>query len=323
MTGNNHDTTPPAAVRHIVVTEASEGQRVDNFLWRELRGVPRSRLYRLLRKGEVRVNGRRVQPTYRLKLDDSVRLPPVRQAVPVNEDVAIPDSLKERLRHSILYEDSRLLVVNKPAGLAVHGGSGLRYGLIEALRAMRPDEPYLELVHRLDRETSGCLLIARKRSELRSLHHLLRSGAVRKQYLALLAGRLPRGATPVEAGLDRSAKGAGGQVQVRAEGKASRSVFRRLQRFRDPDCTLASVEIDTGRTHQIRVHAAHIGHPVIGDDSYGDRTMNRVFRKRGLRRLFLHAQTLGYDDPRTGEHRLFSADLPQDLRAVIMELEEY
>lgn len=307
-------------VRHAAITEASDGQRVDNFLVREFKGLPRSRVYRLLRKGEVRVNGKRVQPTYRLQAGDDVRLPPVRlETPPAAGD--LPESLMQRLNDSIIHEDKRLLVLNKPAGLAVHGGSGLRYGLIEALRLMRPDDDFLELVHRLDRETSGVLLIARKRSVLRALHELLRDGGMEKRYLTLVSGRLPKGAVPVEEALDRSGKAGGDQVRVQTGGKASRSVFRRLQVFRDPDCTLAEVEIDTGRTHQIRVHAAHIGHPVVGDAVYGDAVVNKQFRGIGLKRLFLHAQTLSYDDSTTGEQQLHTAELAEDLRRILDHLE--
>ncbi|MEX0731138.1 MAG: RluA family pseudouridine synthase [Aquisalimonadaceae bacterium] len=304
----------------MAITEASDGQRIDNFLVRELKGVPRSRIYRLLRKGEVRVNGKRVQPTYRLRPQDSVRLPPVRLDAPPVERTTLPDALVERLRQGILHEDEGLLVLNKPAGLAVHGGSGLRYGLIEALRMIRPNETFLELVHRLDRDTSGVLLIARKRSALRDLHDLLRTGGVEKRYLVLLAGLLPEARVAVDAPLDRSEKAAGGQVRVKSGGKASRSEFRRLQVFRGPDCTLAEVEIDTGRTHQIRVHAAHIGRPVVGDAVYGDHGINKQFRAIGLKRLFLHAQTLAFKAA-NGEQHLFTAQLADDLRAVIDRLE--
>lgn len=322
MTDKERNTaTAATGVRHAAVTEASDGQRVDNFLVRTLKGLPRSRVYRLLRKGEVRVNGKRVQPTYRLQEGDSVRLPPVRLNAPPAEAGDIPESLVQRLRESIIHENDRLLVLNKPAGLAVHGGSGLRYGLIEALRVIRPNDTFLELVHRLDRDTSGVLLIARKRSELRALHALLRDGGMEKRYLTLVSGRLPKGAVPVEEALDRSSKAGNGQVRVQAGGKASRSVFRRLQSFRAPDCTLADVEIDTGRTHQIRVHAAHIGHPVVGDDVYGEPTVNKLFRGLGLKRFFLHAQTLAYTDPTTGESHLYTAELAEDLRQVISRLE--
>jgi len=308
-------------VRHVIINDGSHGQRVDNFLVRELKGVPKSRVYRLLRKGEVRVNGKRVQPTYRLQTEDDVRLPPVRMAAVESGTDNLPESLVQRLRGAVIHEDSHLLVMNKPAGLAVHGGSGLRYGLIEALRAIRPEEPFLELVHRLDRETSGVLLLARKRSMLRALNEDLREGGMEKRYITLVAGRLPRGPVPVEAALDRSGKAGGGQVRVQSNGKASRTVFKRLQIFKDPDCTLAEVEIETGRTHQIRVHGAHIGHPVAGDDVYGDNALNRQFRVHGLKRLFLHARSLAFVNPLSGEPLRFHADLADDLQAVVANLE--
>lgn len=320
VTNKSHHSSNSTGVRHLTITEGSDGQRIDNFLARELKGVPRSRVYRLLRKGEVRINGKRAQPTARLRLGDQVRLPPVRLESASEGPVAVPPGLADRLSASIVHEDTGLLVLNKPSGIAVHGGSGLRFGLIETLRQLRPDDRFLELVHRLDRETSGVLLVARKRSELRMLHALLRDGRVRKSYLALVAGRLPRGPLPVEVPLDRSAKAGGGSVRAHAEGKASRTVFRRLRVFRNPDCSLAEVEIDTGRTHQIRVHGAHVGHPVVGDATYGDFPLNRRLRTLGLRRLFLHAREVVYEEP-DGRRRAFVAEPGDDLQSVLRRLE--
>ncbi len=318
----NTRSSPPATtgVRHVSVPADGAGQRIDNFLARELKGVPKTRLYRLLRKGEIRVNGGRVRASFRLSADDTVRLPPIRQPLADDAPATVPAGLLAQLQESILHEDARLLVLNKPAGLAVHGGSGLRFGLIEALRQLRPDSDFLELVHRLDRETSGCLLVAKKRSELRRLHELLRGHQVEKRYLTLLAGTLPRGPVPVEAALDRSDKGRGGQVQVRATGKAARSVFRRLEVFRHASCTLAEVSIETGRTHQIRVHAAHLGHPVLGDAQYGDVARNREFRGLGLKRLFLHAANLRFRDPEVNAWKEFEAELTPDLEAILERL---
>ncbi|MCC5958897.1 MAG: RluA family pseudouridine synthase [Rhodobacteraceae bacterium] len=293
---------------------------MDNFLMRELKGVPRTRIYRLLRKGEVRVDGGRVGPTHRLKAGAVVRIPPIRTTAPVQGGSELPQGLAEALRQSVIHEDPRLLVVNKPAGLAVHGGSGLRFGLIEALRQLRGEEPFLELVHRLDRETSGCLLLARRRSTLRQLHQIIRDGGLEKRYLALLSGQLPRGPVPVEAALDRRGRRAGERmVQVSSEGKASRSVFRCLERY--DGCCLAEVSIDTGRTHQIRVHAAHLGMPIVGDSKYGDPEVNKRFRKLGLGRLFLHASSLQFTDPQTGDRHVYSAELSPDLRQVLEQLQ--
>ncbi len=314
------DRTANPGVRHVTIDNDGAGQRVDNFLMRELKGVPRTRIYRLLRKGEVRVDGGRVGPTHRLKPGAVVRIPPIRTTVPPDAGGNMPEGLARVLEDAVLHEDPRLLVVNKPAGLAVHGGSGLRFGLIEALRRLRPDEPFLELVHRLDRETSGCLLIARRRSTLRQLHEIIRAGGLEKRYLALLAGQLPRGPVPVEAALDRGGRRAGERmVQVSGTGKASRSVFRCVERYQD--CCLAEVSIDTGRTHQIRVHAAHLGLPIIGDSKYGEAEINRRFRKLDLGRLFLHASSLQYTDPLTGERQVYSAELSPDLRQLLDRLQ--
>ncbi|MCP1676285.1 23S rRNA pseudouridine955/2504/2580 synthase [Natronocella acetinitrilica] len=301
-------------VRKLSVGAAAEGQRIDNFLLRELRGLPKTRLYRLLRKGEIRVNGGRVKPVYRLKAGDELRLPPL-HGLAGKASVSVPPKVLERLRACIIHEDDDLLVLDKPSGLAVHGGSGLAFGVIEALRVLRPEDRQLELVHRLDRETSGCLLVARRRSHLRELHALIRDGGLEKRYLALVAGRLPRGATPVEAELDVDHRQGGERtVRVVHEGKAARSVFRRLRTF--DDWSLADVTIDTGRTHQIRVHASHIGHPLAGDSRYGDESANGRLRKAGLNRLFLHASALTFTDAK-GRERRFEAPLPVDLAAVV------
>lgn len=309
-------------MRHVTVDQETAGQRLDNFLLRELKGVPRTRIYRLLRKGEVRVDGRRANPADRLEAGARVRIPPVRMTRGPQPDAmpGIPDRLARQLQASVIYEDQGLLAINKPSGLAVHGGSGLRFGLIEALRELRPDERFLELVHRLDRETSGVLLIARRRSTLKRLHELIREGRIEKRYLALLSGQLPRGPVPVEAALDRTGRRGGERmVRVSEGGKASRSVFRCLERYEG--CCLAEVDIATGRTHQIRVHAAHLGLPVAGDEKYGRREENRRFRALGLKRLFLHAHHMSFPDPETGEVRVISAELSTDLRQVLDQLQ--
>lgn len=295
------------------------GQRIDNFLLRELSGVPRSRIYRLLRKGEIRVNKGRVRADYRLQGGDELRLPPMelrpRRNIPPRR------RLVESLLDSLLFEDSRLLVVNKPSGIAVHGGSGVSHGVIEALRAARPDLDYLELAHRLDRETSGCLILAKRRSALRELHALFREGAVEKVYLTLLAGDWQMGEKVVDLPLTTHHRRSGERhVQTdRAEGKASSTRFSVQTSY--GDCTLMKAEPATGRTHQIRVHAAALGHPVLGDERYGDPEMNRRFAARGLDRLFLHAQSIAFVDSR-GNDRLFTAPLPPELDRVLGRLKE-
>lgn len=319
MTAQAHIATPPGpGVRILAVDAEDAGQRIDNFLLRHLKGVPRSLIYRILRRGEVRVNKGRIKPEYRVQAGDQVRIPPVRTGQPVPGPGGGPGS---RLEERILYEDARLLVVDKPAGMAVHGGSGLSFGVIEALRAARPEARFLELVHRLDRETSGCLLIAKRRSELRMLHELLRGGGVEKRYLALVRGRWSRGETLVEAPLLKNQLRSGERiVTVDAEGKAADSRFRPLEIHRE--ASLVEVELGTGRTHQIRVHGAHIGHPLAGDEKYGDAEFNRRMRDLGLRRLFLHAHSLGFADPESGREVHVSAPLPDELRVVLDRLAE-
>lgn len=311
------------AVRQRSITADEAGQRIDNFLLHELKGLPKSRVYRLLRRGEVRVNRGRIGPEYRLREDDIVRIPPVvlEARAPA---AAVPQSWAERLAESVLYENDGLIVLNKPSGLAVHGGSGLDFGLIEALRRLRPKAPFLELVHRLDRDTSGCLVVAKRRSTLRELHDRFRTGeGLEKRYLALLAGNLPRGRVPVELRLDRKGERGGERlVRVSAQGKIARSVFKAVTRF--DGATLAEVVIDTGRTHQIRVHAAAIGHPVAGDEKYGDKGANRRFRALGLRRLFLHAASLSFPLEGSERSRNVTAEAPlgNDLRNVLERLSE-
>lgn len=307
------------AVRFLDVDAEQAGQRIDNFLQRHLKGVPKSHIYRILRRGEVRVNRGRIRPNYRLQSGDQVRIPPIRQAesTPANPRQADLQAIDQ----ATIYEDSRLLVLNKPAGLAVHGGSGLRYGVIEALRASRPTAPFLELVHRLDRETSGCLMIAKRRSELRALHELLRTGNVEKKYLTLVSGTWPADQREVDVPLRKNRLQSGERmVRVDAQGKAARTRFSTLTQY--PQASLLEVELDTGRTHQIRVHAAHVGHPLAGDEKYGQALFNRRMRGFGLRRLFLHAHSLAFSFPDTGREIHVSAPLSDDLRQVLDQLED-
>lgn len=304
--------------RLVSVSADEAGQRIDNFLARHLKGVPKSHIYRILRRGEVRVNSGRIQARYKVRAGDTVRIPPVRQGAPAEPAVAGRTGV--RLAPYILFENARCLVINKPAGMAVHGGSGLSFGVIEALRAERPEAPYIELAHRLDRDTSGCLLLALRRSFLRDFHARQHSGEVRKHYLALVAGRWGGGARTVDAPLRKNLlRGGERMVTVADDGKAAVSVFTPLTRYRD--ATLVEVELLTGRTHQIRVHAAHIGHPLAGDTKYGDREFNQHLRELGLRRMFLHAHRLGFVDPSDDSRIEVTAPLDPALQAVLDRLE--
>jgi 23S rRNA pseudouridine955/2504/2580 synthase len=313
--------TPPVktAVRRLALGEEDAGQRLDKVLARLLPQVPRSHLFRLLRKGEVRVNGKRAGPDQRLAAGDELRLPPVRETPPevVEGPRPVPRWLIEQIESAIVHEDERLLVVNKPSGVAVHGGSGITFGVIEALRASRPDET-LELVHRLDRDTSGCLLVARRRSSLRALHALLREEeGFDKRYLALLKGKWELGQKTIDAPLNTEAR-VGGERTVRVDpnGKSAASQFKVVQFF-GTLATLVEVRLLTGRTHQIRVHAAHAGHPVAGDEKYGEPLFNAQLRALGLKRLFLHAHSIGYtDEPRRVDVSI-SAPLPDELKAAL------
>jgi 23S rRNA pseudouridine955/2504/2580 synthase len=303
----------PVTLRTVTADEA--GQRIDNFLMRHFKTVPRSRVYRLLRKGEVRVNRKRVDAEYRIQEGDEVRLPPVR--IDAGEEPGRPStSLLELIERAVIYQDKHLLVIDKPAGVAVHGGSGMSFGVIEALRASRPRET-LELVHRLDRDTSGCLLVARDRTTLTALHALIRNGGMHKTYLGLVAGSWQLGTKRIDAPLATDNRQHGERhVRVAAAGKDSVSVFKPVQFF-GALATLMEVDIPTGRTHQIRVHASFAGHPLLGDDKYGDRERNADLKKHGLRRTFLHAQSVAFEWPGSGVPFHVSAPMPPELAAVI------
>lgn len=314
---------PGTGVRVLTVDAAAEGQRLDNFLLRHLKGVPRSHLYRLTRRGEVRVNKGRVKPDHRLHHGDQVRIPPLR--LPGTPSAPrIPTTQLAGLEEAVLYEDGRLLVIDKPSGLAVHGGSGLSHGLIEALRMLRPGCE-LELVHRLDRETSGCLILSKRRSTLRDLHAALRAGEIRKTYLALLVGDLERSSVSVDAPLRKNVLQSGERM-VRVDpvnGKPARTLFQRLRRWtwEGGILTLAEVRLLTGRTHQIRVHAAHLGCPLAGDERYGLQEVNRALKAWGLRRLFLHARALNFQVGEDARAIAVEAPLPDDLTSLLRRLE--
>jgi 23S rRNA pseudouridine955/2504/2580 synthase len=313
--------TSHPAVEHVTVDADHAGQRLDNFLLTALKGVPRTHVYRLLRKGEVRVNKGRARPDYRLEAGDVVRLPPVRRGESAGRELAaraVAGGKFDWLDERVLFEDEHLLVLDKPAGLAVHGGSGVSVGLIEALRQLRPQNPFLELAHRLDRETSGCLMIAKSRKALVRLHALLRDGGLDKYYLALVAGPWRGGARTVEAALEKQRPGGQRHVTVGEEGKESASRFRPVEKFRDQ--TLVEIHLLTGRMHQARVHAAHIGHPIAGDDKYGARDFNHGMKALGLTRLFLHAARLEFRHPLTGQSLRVTAPLPGELDRVLANL---
>lgn len=307
-------------VRQIEVDSESAGTRLDQFLMRLLPGVPRTRVFRIVRKGEVRVNGKRAGPEQRLQERDIVRVPPIRiePAPAPGEPARVSSRARDAIEAAIISEDDRLIVLDKPAGVAVHGGSGLSFGVIEALRAMRPKEE-LELVHRLDRETSGCLLVARKRSALRTLHELMRDGLVEKRYLTLVKGHWNLGHTRIDAPLRTDIRVGGERtVKVHASGKEALSEFRPIQWFGN-QATLLDVSLHTGRTHQIRVHAAHAGHPVAGDEKYGDEAFNEEMKAAGLHRMFLHSHSISFEWPQGAHGGLFSASapLPAELSALI------
>lgn len=300
------------------VSAGLEGQRIDNFLLTRLKGVPKTMIYRILRKGEVRVNKGRIKPDYRIKAGDIVRVPPIRMNK-ADEPVLLAKALLERLEAGIVYEDKNLIVLNKPAGIAVHGGSGLNYGVIEAFRQMRPLCKELELVHRLDRDTSGLLMLAKKRSMLRHLHEALRDDTVDKRYMALVRGRWPASRKQVDAPLARSNMRAGERlVEVNQEGKEALTLFKVLRRFGDY-ATLVEASPVTGRTHQIRVHALYAGHAIAGDSKYGDDGFSKEIRELGGKRLFLHACDLKVTLP-DGEVLAVHAEPDEQWQSVVEQL---
>ena len=293
-------------VSWIDVTEDEAGQRIDNYLIARLKGVPKSHVYRIVRSGEVRINSKRVEASQKVAAGDRIRVPPVRVAE--RGEPEVPPHYKL----PVLLEDEWLLAIDKPAGIAVHGGSGVAHGVIESLRSMRPDARFLELVHRLDRETSGILLLAKKRAALTALHEMLRSRDMDKRYLAGVAGRFRNELQRVRLALaKRVAPDGGKRVSVSEEGQDAETVFRLVER-RDA-ASLLEAELLTGRTHQIRVHLAHLKHPVLGDDKYGDFDLNKALRKKGLKRMFLHASRLAFAHPITGERVAIESPLPGDL----------
>ena len=304
------------SVTHAVIGDEEQGQRLDNFLIRRCKGVPKSHIYRILRSGEVRVNSRRVDATYRLCTGDRLRIPPIRIAErPQNE---VDEVAKQRVDLPIIHEDEAMLVIDKPEGIAVHGGSGVSFGVIEALRRQRPEARFLELAHRLDRETSGILLIGKKRLALTALHDMFREhgAGADKRYLVLVKGRWMNTTQHVKLPLHKYLTDGGERrVSVDAEGKAAHTVFRLLARW--PEMSLLEAQLKTGRTHQIRVHLAHLGFPILGDEKYGDFVLNRELKRTGLKRMALHAWRMALRHPLTGVPLECIAPLPQGIAAYI------
>ncbi|NBM97314.1 23S rRNA pseudouridine(955/2504/2580) synthase RluC [Proteus penneri] len=306
-------------VQFVTIDGDEAGQRIDNFLLARLKGVPKSMIYRIIRKGEVRVNKGRIKPEYKLNAGDSIRIPPVR--VSEKEEVAVSPKLDKvsALANCILYEDDHLMLINKPSGTAVHGGSGLSFGVIEGLRALRPEARFLELVHRLDRDTSGVLLIAKKRSALRALHEQLRLKQMQKDYLALVRGQWQSHTKVVQAPLLKNILQSGERVvKVSNEGKPSETRFKVEERFEF--ATLVKASPVTGRTHQIRVHTLHAGHPIAFDDRYGDRDFDSQLVGTKLNRLFLHASSLTFTHPSTGDQMRIEAPMDNQLRCCLQVL---
>ena len=325
------DSSKKQAVRFVIVTDSHAGQRIDNFLMRELKDVPRSYIYRILRKGEVRVNKKRIKQSYKLIIDDSVRIPPV--FLPEKSDTKkVPESLLNEIKASIILEDEQLIFINKPSGMAVHGGSGIRYGLIESFRQLRPELTFIELVHRLDKETSGLVMLAKNRPTLLALHDLLKTKAskhaLQKNYQTLVKGHWQGGRREIKSTLQRRQ---GKQQKVRVldqqqqndgeQGKQAMSIFTPIATY--ADTTLLKVELLTGRMHQIRTQLADLGHPILGDSQYGDFSLNREVKKSlGLKRLFLHAYHLKFKLTDNNDS-YYDCEIPlaEDLRNIINKLE--
>ena len=309
------------SVKMLTISEDEAGQRIDNYLLAKLKGVPKSLIYRILRKGEVRVNKGRIKPEYKLQNGDVVRVPPVRVSEKNTTPISKNLNKVASLENHIIFEDDCLLVLNKPSGIAVHGGSGLNFGVIEALRALRPEARFLELVHRLDRDTSGILLVAKKRSTLRNLHEQLRVKTVQKDYLALVRGQWQSHVKVVQAPLLKNELASGERiVKVSEQGKPSETRFAIEERYQN--ATLVKASPVTGRTHQIRVHTQYAGHPIALDDKYGDKEFDKYMQDIGLNRLFLHAFSIRFVHPKTGETLRLNAQLDEKMKAILKKLRE-
>ncbi|BCV44905.1 23S rRNA pseudouridine(955/2504/2580) synthase RluC [Shewanella algae] len=317
---NTETPSPNQQVRLVTIDEDNVGQRIDNFLLSKLKGVPKSMIYRIVRKGEVRVNKKRIKPEYKLAEGDQVRIPPVRVSEE-NYRTAPSANLERvsRLEDRVLFEDKHILVLNKPTGIAVHGGSGVDYGVIEALRSLRPQQKFLELVHRLDKDTSGVLLVAKKRSALKHLHDQLRHKQMQKDYQALVRGEWQKHDKVVKAPLLKLTLKSGERiVRVNTEGKASETRFKILQRY--DGATLVQASPVTGRTHQIRVHCQYAGHPIACDEKYSEQKFDDSMRALGLNRLFLHAAQLKFTHPDTETEMTVQAPLDPELLELLDKL---
>lgn len=307
-----------ASASFLIIDEDSAGQRIDNFLSKVLKGVPKSHVYRILRSGEVRVNGGRIDAAYKLASGDKVRIPPIRVSAPAER--VSDGKVRARFEESIIFEDEALLVINKPAGMAVHGGSGISRGVIEQLRLERPHAKFLELVHRLDRETSGVLLIAKKRSALVALHEMMRANRMDKRYLMLVHGKWTEKKKRVVLSLQKHVLASGERrVSVEDEGQVSETVFHLKQHL--GEFSLLEAQLITGRTHQLRVQLAHLGYPIAGDDKYGDFALNKALQKRSLKRMFLHSAQTVIRHPLSGEKLALIAPLPRELESFLARLE--
>ena len=306
-------------VQFLTISDDEAGQRIDNYLLSKLKGVPKSLIYRIVRKGEVRINKGRIKPEYKLQAGDILRIPPVRISEKEQQQISNKLNKVNQLENQIIFEDDYLLAINKPSGIAVHGGSGLSFGVIEALRALRPEARFLELVHRLDRDTSGILLIAKKRSVLRHLHEQLRIKIIQKDYLALVRGQWQSHCKVVQAPLLKNELSGGERiVRVSEQGKPSETRFSIEERY--IAATLIKASPITGRTHQIRVHTQYAGHPIALDDKYGDAEFDRQMRELGLDRLFLHAFSLCFEHPKTGETLRLNAPLDGKMKNILQKL---
>lgn len=294
-------------VKKINITKDDAGQRIDNFILRKYKSLPRSKVYRILRRGEVRINSGRVSPSYKIKENDELRMPPVM----IRENTESPSlDQSERILDFILYEDKEILIIDKPAGIAVHGGSGVKFGVIELIRAARSDQNNLELIHRIDRETSGCLMLSKKRSFLRFMHEQFRLGAIKKNYFALVNGFWRFGENKIDKPLmTHHRKNSERYVTCEASGKKALTKVKLINQYKD--CALIQCQPVTGRTHQIRVHLSELGYPILGDERYGNHNLNMKLKKKGIKRLFLHAQSIGFLD-KNGTDRLYTSPIPKD-----------
>lgn len=311
MTANKVTST----VNHVAIPQERAGQRLDNFLMARLKGVPRSVIYRIIRTGQVRINGRRAKPASRLESGDMVRIPPA--SIRVDGPTDIPQSVLQLLARAICFEAQGVMVINKPAGMAVHRGSGLAWGVVDAVRKLRPDHK-VDLVHRLDRETSGCMLLALSGDALRALNQQILKNQVEKHYLCLLDGHLQQSVVEVEQPIARAERAGERFMRVDPLGKPAHTTFRKLQHY--GPCTLVEAELHSGRTHQIRVHANHLDMPLVGDKRYAPAARQKLWKSKGARRLFLHAHRLQFFTL-NGEQQLVSSQLPSDLKALLNELE--